>query len=76
MSDYARDVYVDTEAGEFSIGGQPFPWFFSAVEPTIVEGANGEAVAGVRVSIACSDVTVVSPSKMLDEQLGEEVTGG
>lgn len=70
MSDYARNVLVDTDAGELIIDGNPFPWAFSAVEPTIVEGPNGEPVAGVRVSIACSDVTVVSPSKMIDDEEG------
>lgn len=71
MSDYAREVLVDTDAGELTIGGEPFPWYFAAVEPTIVEGRDGEPVAGVRVSIVCSDITVVSPSKLLDDEDGD-----
>lgn len=65
MSDYARNVTIDVDSGDVMVDGQPFPWFYSGAQPAIIEGENGEPLPGLTVTIACSDLTVISPNKAL-----------
>lgn len=72
MSDYAREVVFDADSGAITIGGEPLPWFYGDAEPALVTGAHGEPVPAVRLSIACTDVYVVAPSKLDDESVRGE----
>ncbi|MBF6133508.1 hypothetical protein IU501_10905 [Nocardia otitidiscaviarum] len=60
---------VDT--GEMHIGGEEFPYFYGDARPTLLEvpGADGsiERVPGVSLTLACADMTVIAPSKVLPD---------
>lgn len=64
MSDYARDVILDLDGGDITIGGVEFPYFFADAVPAVIEGENGEPVPGLTLTIACTDLTVISPGKV------------
>lgn len=67
MSDYARDVVLDLDTNEISIGGEEFPWFFSGAAPAVIEGEHGEPLPGLTLTIACADLTVIAPSKVIPD---------
>jgi hypothetical protein len=66
MSDYARRVILNLDTSEITIGGETFPWFFSGAEPTVIKGERGELLPGLTLTIACADLTVISPGKMIN----------
>ncbi|MFI9507569.1 hypothetical protein [Nocardia sp. NPDC052566] len=67
MSDYARLVTVDVDTGAITVDGEELPWFYRDVTPTVIEGENGEPVPGLTLTLACADLTVISPSKVLPD---------
>lgn len=72
MSDFARNVVLNADTGEITVDDQPLPWFYGDAEPALVTGERGEAVPAVRLSIACTDLLVVAPSKLDDEPVPGE----
>ncbi|WP_342800975.1 hypothetical protein [Nocardia sp. No.11] len=66
--DFARGAVLNTDTGEITIGGAPLPWLYSEGEPALVAGQNGEVLPAIRLSIACTDLTVISPSRALDDE--------
>lgn len=63
--DYARNVLVDVDSQEIHIGGAEFPWYFRDMVPTIIEGPNGEPIPGLTLTIACTDLSVISSGKVV-----------
>ncbi|WP_280331488.1 hypothetical protein [Nocardia wallacei] len=71
MGEIARHVTIDLDTRELRIDGEPFPWAYAGVEPTIAEAPDGQIYAGVTVTIACADVRVVRPSEVMSDGFEE-----
>lgn len=75
MSDFARNVIFNADTGEITVDGETLPYFYGDARPALVTGEHGEAVPAIRLSIACTDLMVVAPSKLDDELEDEAVPG-
>lgn len=68
MAEYAQRVAVDVESGGLSINGVPFPYFYRDAVPTVVEGPHGEPVPGLTLTVVCTDLQVISPGKVINDE--------
>ncbi|MGW4090042.1 hypothetical protein [Nocardia sp. NPDC004750] len=59
-------ITIDVDTKELLIDGEPFPWAYAGVEPTVAEAPDGTIYPGVTITIACADVHVIKPSEVLD----------
>ncbi|MBF6189427.1 hypothetical protein [Nocardia farcinica] len=60
-------VTIDTDTRELRVDGEPFPWAYAGVEPTIAESPDGAIFPGVIITIACADLQVVKPSEVIPD---------
>jgi hypothetical protein len=63
---YAEHVILNLDTSEITIAGETFPWYFSGAVPAVIKGEHGEPLPGLTLTIACADLTVISPGKMIN----------
>lgn len=67
MAELARNVLFDVESGRLVIDGAEIPWAYVDAAPTLVAVAEGEIVPGVTLTLACADISVLAPSKVVSD---------
>lgn len=67
MAELPSNVLLDVESGRLVIDGAEFPWAYVDAEPTLVEVAEGQIVPGIKLTLACAGMTVLAPSKVVDD---------
>ncbi|KIA63003.1 hypothetical protein [Nocardia vulneris] len=60
-------VLIDLDTNEMFFDGEPFPFSYAGVEPTIAEAPDGRVYPGVTITIACAEVQVIKPSEVISD---------